>query len=356
MAGSITLRLGVESFSGSTSTAGREQMERLAARSLQRAKMPRSCLALWIAALPRLRVVPRRSDAASIATRPTGRTIHTNNTSATAVAYQPDTTIVAFGRTYKRAFTVGDAAGAGVVAVLGHGGFPGTRRVAPVGAGQRLRNVSRRQGEGVARAWLDPPLQTRLRAIPALEEAVALYKGLGDDSDTAFAVANLGWAVMHGGFRKRIRAFVEEGESLAHGDLEGHTLAYLRTMLGCAAMAEGVPDSAVSQVEEGLAMSRELGDPRGAAKLWGAAEAHREQMGWSLSYLDLTTSDYEQDLDAARASLDETAFDAAWAEGRTMSPDLALQYALSTEEPIPTREPPRTHADERSSQLTRREI
>ena len=39
-----------------------------------------------------------------------------------------------------------------------------------------------------------------------------------------------------------------------------------------------------------------------------------------------------------------------------MSPDLALQYALSTEEPIPAREPPRTHADERSSPLTRREI
>jgi predicted ATPase/DNA-binding CsgD family transcriptional regulator len=254
------------------------------------------------------------------------------------------------------------------------------------------------------------------RAIPALEEAVALYKGLGDDSGTAFALANLGYAVQHGGFRERVRAFVEEGEPLAHRDLEGHTRAYLRTMLGCAAMAEGDPDSAISQLEEGLAMSRELGDPRGAlmallimgmaeyerggaergaaaleegvrialelgdrvasvyqvwamgkvhalrgkplraAKLWGAAEAHREHMGWSLSYLDLTASDYERDLGAARASLDETAFDAAWAEGRTMSPDRALQYALSAEEPIPTREPPRTHADERTSPLTRREI
>ena len=251
------------------------------------------------------------------------------------------------------------------------------------------------------------------RAIPALEEAVAIYKGLGDDSDTAFAVANLGWAVMHGGFRERIRAFVEEGEALAQGDLEGHTRTYLRAMLGCAAMAEGDPDSAVSQLEASVAMSRELEDPRGvlmaliiigmaeyerggdergaaaieegarialelgdrvaivyyvwalgkvhalggrplrAAELWGSAEAQREHMGWSLSYLDLVHSDYERDVDAARASVGDAAFDVAWAEGRTMSPDLALQYALSTEEPIPAREP--THADGRTSPLTRRE-
>jgi non-specific serine/threonine protein kinase len=181
-------------------------------------------------------------------------------------------------------------------------------------------------------------------------------------------------------------------------------------------MAEGDPESAISQVEEGLAMSRELGDPRGAlsallimgfaeyerggaergaaaleegarialelgdrvgsvyyvwalgkvqalrgrplraAKLWGTAEAQREHMGWSLSYHDLAHSDYERDLGAARASVGDAAFDAAWAEGRTMSPDLALQYALSTEEPIPTKEPPRTHVDEQPSPLTRREI
>lgn len=198
------------------------------------------------------------------------------------------------------------------------------------------------------------------------------------------------------------------------------TRAFLRTILGAAAMAEGDPDSAISQLEEGLALTRELGDPRGAlmallimgmaeferggaergaalleegariaqglgdrlanvyyvwglgkvhavrgrplraAKLWGAAEADREHMGWSLSHLDLAHSDYERDLGAVISSLDDAAFAAAWAEGRTMSPDQALEYALSTEEPrhIPTKEPPRTHADVRplgSSPLTRRE-
>ena len=256
------------------------------------------------------------------------------------------------------------------------------------------------------------------RAIPSLEEAVALYKSLGDDSGTAFALANLGYAVLHGGFRERIPAFVKEGEALAHGDLEGYMRAFLRTILGAAAMAQGDPDSAISQLEEGLALTRELGDRRGAlmallimgmaeferggaergaalleegariaqelgdrlanvyyvwalgkvhavrrrplraAKLWGAAEALREHMGWSLSHLDLAHSDYERDLGAVISSLGDATFDAAWAQGRTMSPDQALQYALSTEEPIPTKEPPRTHADVRplgSPPLTTRE-
>ena len=101
-------------------------------------------------------------------------------------------------------------------------------------------------------------------------------------------------------------------------------------------------------LEEGTRISRELGDrvgglyyvwafgklsamrgrPIRAARLWGAAEALRERMGMSLSYLDLTASGYELDLAAVRSELDAASFDAAWAVGRAMSPDEVTEYAL----------------------------
>ena len=101
-------------------------------------------------------------------------------------------------------------------------------------------------------------------------------------------------------------------------------------------------------LEEGARIMRELGDRLGAtyfalalgkssvlrgnplrgARLWGAAEALREQIGMSLSKFDLTASGYEQDLAAVRSTLDEASFDAAWAEGRAMSFEQAVGYVL----------------------------
>jgi predicted ATPase/DNA-binding SARP family transcriptional activator len=226
------------------------------------------------------------------------------------------------------------------------------------------------------------------RAIAALEEAVSLYEDLGDESGTAFALANLGYAALHGGYTERVPAFVGVAEALMAGDLDGHARAYLRQILATAAILQGDLDSAVSQFEMALALCRELGDLRNtsmalfnlgmiqfmqgnvsagatsleegtrisrdlgdrvgglyyvwafgklsamcekpvrAARLWGAAEALRERMGMSLSYLDLNASGYELDLAAVRSVLDAATFDAAWTEGRAMSPEEATAYAL----------------------------
>jgi non-specific serine/threonine protein kinase len=231
--------------------------------------------------------------------------------------------------------------------------------------------------------------QDYARAIAALEEAIALYKELGDNSGTAYALANLGYAVVHGAYSERVATFVKEGEALMQeGDLEVHPRAFLRIILAHAAMEDDDLDWAVSQLEEGLALCRELGDLRNtsmclfllgmielkrgdldrgaplleegaliarelkgrlggayyglglgkvsalrgrpvrAARLWGAAEALREQMGMSLSQFDLAHSGYERDLAAVISALDESSFDAAWAEGRAMSPEQVFEYAL----------------------------
>ena len=231
------------------------------------------------------------------------------------------------------------------------------------------------------------------RAIDALEGAIALYEELGDQSGAALALANLGYAALHGGYMERVPAFVQEGEALMRGDLDGHARAYLRVIMASAALGQGDLDSGVAQIEEGLALCRELGDLRNtsmslfilgmaklmwgeldrgapfleegagitrelgdrlggayyllglgklaamrgmpirAASLWGAAEALREQMGMALSKFDLAASGYERDLAAVRSELDEATFEAAWAEGRAMSAERAIVYAL--EEPTP---------------------
>ncbi len=251
------------------------------------------------------------------------------------------------------------------------GGFPAVRARALVGLGWIL-NFQGDYGPAVA----------------ALEEAVALYGELGEESDAALALSNLGSAVIRGGFEERLRAFVEEGEALMGGDLEGHARADLRMLLACAATAEGDHDSAASQLEESMALSRELGDhwntafslyilgmievqrgdlergetlieecvpigreleysfhlahvllglglvaalrgrPARAARLWGAAEPLRERLGLALSHFELVTFGYERDLAAVRSALSESTFDAAWAEGRAMSHEQAFEYAL----------------------------
>jgi DNA-binding NarL/FixJ family response regulator len=43
-------------------------------------------------------------------------------------------------------------------------------------------------------------------------------------------------------------------------------------------------------------------------------------------------TDYEGHLTAARSQLDEAAWEAAWAEGRAMSPEQAVEYAISKED------------------------
>jgi len=77
------------------------------------------------------------------------------------------------------------------------------------------------------------------------------------------------------------------------------------------------------------------GQPVRLARLWGAAEALRETMGVDLSPVERYL--LEPYIATARAQLNEAAWETAWAEGRQMTPEQAVEYALSEkEEPTPT--------------------
>jgi DNA-binding NarL/FixJ family response regulator len=63
-----------------------------------------------------------------------------------------------------------------------------------------------------------------------------------------------------------------------------------------------------------------------SARLWGAAEALREAIGAGL--VPVERHYYGLHIAAARAQLDRAAWQAAWNEGRTTSPERAIDYAL----------------------------
>ena len=70
---------------------------------------------------------------------------------------------------------------------------------------------------------------------------------------------------------------------------------------------------------------------RRAARLWGAAQALREQIGASLP--PSAREEYDRDMAAACAVLGDEAFSAAWTEGRRMTKEQAVSYALEETTP-----------------------
>jgi DNA-binding CsgD family transcriptional regulator len=106
----------------------------------------------------------------------------------------------------------------------------------------------------------------------------------------------------------------------------------------------------------GLAGARAQGAR--AARLWGAAEALRETISDPLPPAD--RPEYDRSMAAARAELDEGSWEAAFAEGKSMPLEGAVEYALSKEEEPPVSISPGSPIPEPSStnglaDLTRRE-
>lgn len=72
------------------------------------------------------------------------------------------------------------------------------------------------------------------------------------------------------------------------------------------------------------------GDQRFAAQLMGAAEALRDSIFATRE--PLNRADYERQIGRIRAGLDETAFRAAWREGRGLTLEQVLKNVLSDSE------------------------
>lgn len=242
------------------------------------------------------------------------------------------------------------------------------------------------------------------KAVGLLEENYAVSKELGERQIVAVSLIQLGhFLTMHGTEHERVEALREETEALLPELSDRPLIAPLLIFLGLAALNEneyrqteallgdglsmyremgdiygiaiccgtlgfvalhrGDVDRAAAVFEEALVSLRELrdrvgilhclmgdasvnglrGEPDRAARLWGAAEALGEAAAVPLLPAIDSLYDYERHVAAARSQLGEEPFLAAWAEGRAMTPEQAVEYALEKPETRERSEIPPEH-------------
>ena len=185
------------------------------------------------------------------------------------------------------------------------------------------------------------------RAIPPLEEALALDRELGLEWNVAQILTHLSVPFMQRGDHERGVAFAREAMEIT--DRIGDRLASEMSlyMLGQAAWAAGDSEEASRCFRRSLAVGHEFGDvvnsaygiiavavvererdkPRRTTRMLGAAEAMLESVGVPL-YAQVDNQFHLDAEKAAREELGEEAWLVARDEGRGLTVDQAVAYAL----------------------------
>jgi non-specific serine/threonine protein kinase len=178
------------------------------------------------------------------------------------------------------------------------------------------------------------------------KESLALRQEAGDRIGSAISLHNLGRVAYREGDYATAGALLQQSLAILQEAGYQHAIAMVLTNLGLVACRQGEYARARSLMRQGLALHRELGDQRRmafslegfaslaaaqsedtrAARLFGAAEALRETLGSPLPPAD--RPDYDRGVAAARTGVEESAFAAAWAEGRSLTPDEAIREAM----------------------------
>ncbi len=189
-----------------------------------------------------------------------------------------------------------------------------------------------------------------------LEKSLALRRDVGNTDQIAEALFFLGSLTYMQGYTKRARALFEESVLLMRTSEFAPAIHAVLTYLAVVELDEGDYKQVEADLTESLIRCRELGErfesiialeafacletargqhledttPRGirAAHIFGAAEALREI--FSLPGLSIQRRFYKRGITTLRAQLDATMIAAAWAEGRAMTLEQAIAYALET--------------------------
>ena len=182
------------------------------------------------------------------------------------------------------------------------------------------------------------------------EESVQLLREVGNPFFIAISIMRLGSVALAQGNYIEAQACLQESEGLFHGLGDRHMalgrkseLAHIERHFGHYAQATAIYHQNVLAWQElgylaALAHDIEClafiacaqSQFQRAARLFGAAEILRE----SLNSLMTATEriEYDQNISALRAQMDESAFATTWAEGRAMTMEQAVAYALETQE------------------------
>jgi len=150
------------------------------------------------------------------------------------------------------------------------------------------------------------------RAGKCYEESLEILRELRSRGALAAPSFNLAWVSLHRGDHRKAKALFEESLNLYKED--GNKNAMTDCLSGFAAV---------------LGM---IGKPEQAARLFGAVEALLEGIGMRGRKDPSDQKEFDHYVAAIRAHLDEAAFANAWAEGRAMTLEQAIAYALQKRE------------------------
>jgi predicted ATPase/class 3 adenylate cyclase len=180
------------------------------------------------------------------------------------------------------------------------------------------------------------------------EESLAITRELGNRWSLAASLMNLGNLAAELGDYRGSRTRLEESLSIFQELGDRVSIATALENLGNGAYEQGELDSARALHVESLTMRRQLGDKLGivislerlaavvaslgsplrAGRIWGMAERLWVEIGSGLEPKE--RSQHDQRVAAVRAAVkDDAAFDRAWQEGRAMSLEQAIEYALA---------------------------
>ena len=190
------------------------------------------------------------------------------------------------------------------------------------------------------------------RAQALWEEALVLHRERGGPGGASGILLNMGYIELVKGDQGRATALLEETLTLSREAGDEYQVAGSLMCLGIAATLRGEPERAEALLKESLAMDVELGgkidiaedleglaetagalgQPLRAARIWGAAGMLREEI--RVPWRPAERMLHESYLTAARCRLDGASWEAAFAEGRAMTFEEAVEYALHEEDVI----------------------
>jgi len=200
-----------------------------------------------------------------------------------------------------------------------------------------------RRGQIVAFGVGDNP-----RATALFTEARATFRQLGGEIGPENPITSfLGQVARSEGDYDRALALLDESLTVSRERRDGHAVAYALREVAIVRHLQGDDEQAIALFRESIAALGPLKDircahdcflrladvlsargiPVNVARLFGAAREMRERIGRPLTPGLLAA--HERALAAVERRLDPEAFAAAWAEGRAMSLDEAIAYALT---------------------------
>jgi predicted ATPase/DNA-binding CsgD family transcriptional regulator len=192
-----------------------------------------------------------------------------------------------------------------------------------------------------------------LETVPALEEeAMGLRPRLRDPLVVANLLLLSGLVAINQGDLERAVSLHRESLTMFREMHDARGMGHCFNNLGFLALLRNDHEEAAALLRENLRLARQSGyklatqysflglgfvadswnDPVRAARLWGATETMEETFGIKITPIARSAMDYETRVATARSHAGETAFQTAWSEGRSMSPEEAIDYALQEPE------------------------